>query len=653
MACLFAWAFELTPEGMKRSKEVNERESITRHTGRSVNRYLAVALSIAIGFIVFNEVGRKQLPFVSNEIDPSIAVLAFEDMSPGKTEGYFAEGVAEEILNLLAKTDGLQVAARTSSFAFRGVNDSIETIGRKLGVAHVLEGSVRRHGNAIRVTAQLINSETGYHLWSETYDRELDNIFVIQDEIAASILDALKKEILGLEVARSEVARHTATSVEAYGEFLLGKELLLRRERVATEQSLQHFARAIEIEPGFALPYAYSVMAWMRLERIDADTLLSPKPEARKAEFVERAMTLAPLDPEVLAINGLYASGNGRPDEALDFLNRAIALRPSHALAYVWRAGVYEDAGEYPKMLADRERAYELDPVSISVAQSLIYAYRNYQRYDDIDKIVDRLEIIHPKHEQLYLIKIRNFFVQTRWSDMALIGETAIQAHPSHKEIEAWTRYAYLQLGLIEKLPDDLELVEFHFLAMSSPGEQHRLQFRQAIDEIFSESPDALSAVHMDMHYQAMYGNVETLTAAVDRYAAASEREGSAIPSCDPAHGVFFSQAGRADLSSAMLSKCRLQYEPAIEKGYLCNCSWLNLMAYQFLKGDDETTIVELKDWLEAGNSNRLLFNHDALKWFFSPDKHVELMQINERTLDRHRDKYLAAKKVELSPELN
>jgi len=196
---LFAWAFELTPDGIKRAKDVDRSQSITGDTGRKLNQITLVALALVVALVVADRFIAPRDPSQSSAAatsatadEVSIAVLPFADMSPEKDQDYFSDGITEEILNGLAKLKVMKVAGRTSSFAFKGRNEDLRDIGMALGVQHVLEGSVRKDGNKLRITAQLIKVSDGFHLWSETYDRELDDVFAVQDEISAAIVKELR-----------------------------------------------------------------------------------------------------------------------------------------------------------------------------------------------------------------------------------------------------------------------------------------------------------------------------------------------------------------------------------------------------------------------------------------------------------------------------
>ena len=258
-AIFFAWAYELTPEGIKREHEVDRSESVTHSTGRKLDFAIIGLMAVALGFVVWDaylsgsgeetlvsETPAKDVGTVTTErIPASIAVLPFVNMSEDKD--YFADGLSEELLNLLAKIPGLKVAGRTSSFAFKGRNEDLREIGQALNVGTVLEGSVRRSGDRLRVTAQLIKVEDGFHIWSNTYDRKMADIFDIQDDVARAISEALR---LHLSSAESRPTENT----EAYALYL---EALATRDFVSGDisEALALLNRAIALDPGFAKAY--------------------------------------------------------------------------------------------------------------------------------------------------------------------------------------------------------------------------------------------------------------------------------------------------------------------------------------------------------------------------------------------------------------
>jgi TolB-like protein len=292
----------------------------------------------------------------------SIAVLPFADMSAGGDQSYLGDGVAEEILNILAGVDGLQVAARTSSFAFRE-NDDIRDIGERLNVAHILEGSVRRADSDVRITAQLIDTETGFHLWSETYDREVDDLFVVQDEIAASIAEALLGE---LDLDPAAEGRYVA-SPEAQELYYRGRAQWSRRDASGIPEALELFNRAIEADSLYAEAYAGLADSWALMPQfvnsVDADDAME-----RAESFASRALELNDQLAEAHASLGLVRALRQDRVGAVASLSRAIELNGSYAPALHWRANVLADMGRLADASADVAQAASVDPLSASIA---------------------------------------------------------------------------------------------------------------------------------------------------------------------------------------------------------------------------------------------------------------------------------------------
>ena len=262
-ACIFAWAFEMTPEGVKKTEEVDQSESITHSTGKKLNFVIMTALVIAVGYFIWE---RQQAPESAIEVslDKSIAVLPFVNMSSDKEQEWFADGLTEEILNSLARTPDLLVASRTSSFQYKGQNTDVSTIAAALGVAHILEGSVRRGGDKLRVTAQLIRANDGFHLWSETFDREPKDVIEIQENVAFEIANALKTA-MDPEALQKMVSSGTA-SVGAYEAYLEG--LALEGTSGASGNvadwvaAVSAFDRATAIDENFALAHWHAAFYW-------------------------------------------------------------------------------------------------------------------------------------------------------------------------------------------------------------------------------------------------------------------------------------------------------------------------------------------------------------------------------------------------------
>jgi TolB-like protein len=260
LVMVFSWAYEITPEGLRKEQDVERDESITADTARKLNTAVVVLLVLALGGMVADrlipdeaatvQTAALEEPTAAGPSAQSIAVLPFVNMSADEGNEYFSDGLSEELLNLLAKVPSLQVAARTSTFTFKGSDASIPEIANELHVAHVLEGSVRKSGDDIRVTAQLIKASDGYHLWSETWDRRLTDIFTIQDEIAAAVVSALKVTLLG------ELPHARVTDPRAYELFLRSKAAANLSTEEGFEQAALLLNDSLAIDPEYAEAWA-------------------------------------------------------------------------------------------------------------------------------------------------------------------------------------------------------------------------------------------------------------------------------------------------------------------------------------------------------------------------------------------------------------
>ena len=305
LALFLAWAFELTPEGIKREHEVDRSESIVHKTGQKLNNVIIAAIAIAVAFLLFDRFGGQQPErFVESasraaqtkDQTVSIAVLPFVNMSSDPEQEYFSDGISEEILNQLVRVDGLSVASRTSAFSFKGQGLGLDEIARELGVDHILEGSVRKERDNIRITAQLIDARTDRHLWSETYDRKLTSIFAIQDEISASIVTALR-ETLGVDIQKTASTVIPTNSMDAYEAFLKARELFLSRDGLALRQSLEIYQQAIERDPDFARAYEGLAATYVALPYYSAEGYEAVSQEESGRESVKAARKALKLDP--------------------------------------------------------------------------------------------------------------------------------------------------------------------------------------------------------------------------------------------------------------------------------------------------------------------------------------------------------------------
>ncbi|HEV7490632.1 MAG TPA: hypothetical protein VGO25_07485, partial [Rhodanobacteraceae bacterium] len=298
--------------------------------------------------------------------DPrSIAVLPFINMSGDKDNDYFSDGISEEILNVLAGIPQLRVAARTSSFSFRDGKHEAPEIAQELHVRLLLEGSVRKQGDRARITAQLIDASNGYHVWSQTYDRELKDIFAIQDEIAAAIANELKVKMDGTD----ETAPKKARNLEANDFYLRGLGLWQTRGEASLIAAVENFKNAIAADPEFAEAYAGLALTYTILPDLSARMAYNDALDLAR-DNAEVALTLNPTLPETYVVLGYLADGDRRRHTAQALYRRAIALRPSYATAYQWLGNSLWTGADLDGGLAMLERASSLDPRASIIANN-------------------------------------------------------------------------------------------------------------------------------------------------------------------------------------------------------------------------------------------------------------------------------------------
>lgn len=388
LAIALTWTFDSTDTGLRRTAPARhgELEAIlaqprSRRWPAGIAALLGVMLLAGgtIWTVGFGRGGRAA------NYD-SIAVLPFANMSGDPENEYFGDGLAEELLNALAGIEGLKVAARTSAFAFKGANVDVRVIGDTLGVATVLEGSVRRSADRVRITAQLIDTRTGYHLWSETYDRPLTELFTVQDAIAREIVTALAGR---LATSQEDLYRGGTTDVEAYDLYLLGRQKWVTRNVPLLREAVQHFERAIARDSSFAL-------AWSGLaDALDALAWRAPEERGRVGEAKYAAQRALVLDPELAegwASLGVLALDFDRDFRVAELsLRRAIAFKPSYAAAHRWLADVLRYSGRVEESLAPGNQALGLDPASALGMNGMLETLSILGRWQEARALVDRL----------------------------------------------------------------------------------------------------------------------------------------------------------------------------------------------------------------------------------------------------------------------
>jgi TolB-like protein/Flp pilus assembly protein TadD len=402
LAMFFAWAYEMTPEGIMKDQGDNQDQPTANATGVILNRTIVIALVLTLAYISVDKfilepqrdaelLESVQTETVhaedatgpateekSAELDKSIAVLPFVNMSDDTGNEYFSDGLSEELLNLLARIPELKVAARTSSFSFKNKDLDIPEIATRLKVAHVLEGSVRKHGNQLRITAQLIQADNGYHLWSETYDRQLDNVFQMQEDIASAVVDALRITLLG------EVPKTRRTDPAAYQLFLEGQYLKRQISMDALNRAVQAFKRAVEIDPAY-VP-AWAELADTYLWGGGLDELSHEETSVLADQAIQTAISADPDYAFTYYVRGIWwIFAENRFNKGVEDFELALKLDPDDAFIV---AAIGKGAfltGKFDIAISQYQMALAMEPVVPEFYFFLGRAYLSSGRLDDAE----------------------------------------------------------------------------------------------------------------------------------------------------------------------------------------------------------------------------------------------------------------------------
>jgi len=383
---IFSWLYELTPEGLKLEKDVDRTGSLAHHTGKKLDRAIIVVLALALGYFAFDkfvldpsrDAAREETvarqartdALVESFGENSIAVLPFVNMSDDASNEYFSDGISEELLNLLAKIPQLRVISRSSAFSFRGKDIDIPTLAEQLNVAHVLEGSVRKAGNKVRITAQLIEARSDTHLWSGTYDRELDDIFAIQDEIAAKVVEQLKITLLGDTPATRK------TVPEAYALYLQARYLRQTGDPGRDAEIVQMLEQALVIDPDYVpalLELSLKIYLNSRGDKLHRDE----EGMRRSTELANKALAIDPNNGAAIAYHAMGLMEDKDLEAATKEFVRALHLDPGNVELLIFASTFAALIGRHDEAIILMKRALELDPLCTFCMYLLSKTYMN------------------------------------------------------------------------------------------------------------------------------------------------------------------------------------------------------------------------------------------------------------------------------------
>ncbi len=386
IALVLAWTFELTPQGIKRTETADAMPDVTRKRKYVWIYVVVIGAVVSIGLFFLGRytatttasAARTEAATVPSK---SIAVLPFDNLSRDPDNAFFAEGIQDEILTRLAKVADLKVISRTSTQHFKSAPEDLRDIAKKLGVMNILEGSVQKAADQVRVNVQLINAMTDAHLWAETYDRKLTDIFAVESDIAKTIAETLQAKITGSE--KNSIAKAPTANPEAYELYLKGRFFWNKRTGEDLHKAIGYFEQAIAKDPDYALAYVGSADSYLLLSSYSNISPRESLPRARAA--LEKALALDDSLAEAHASFGLLDTLELNLQHALVGYQRAIDLKPNYATAHHWLALGYATLAQFDSGISEAKRAIELDPLSLIINADCSWVYFNARRFDEAE----------------------------------------------------------------------------------------------------------------------------------------------------------------------------------------------------------------------------------------------------------------------------
>ena len=419
IALIFAWVFDATPSGVQRTERPPSTPATRIRTSLVLLIGLGIAISIVAGFFLLPRASAKK-------IEKSIAVLPFENFSDDKANAYFADGIQDDVLTNLAKINDLKVISRTSVMPYRGRGHNVREIAKALGVSAVLEGSVRRAGNRVRVNVQLIDAENDRHLWAEDYDRDLTDVFAIQSDLAHEIATALQAKLSPTEKAQMETK--PTQNADAYLAYMQGHDFFNRPDKWAPDlyKAEELFQRAVQLDPTFALAHAQlsHLESWI-FHSVDS----SPARREKARTIANEALRLQPNLPEAhVALGYCYYYGDRDYERALAEFAFAQRGLPNDSEVYLAIGAIQRRQGKWQESTANFEKAAALNPSDATVLQNLATNYGALKKYEAADKIYDRGIAAAP---QSFLLRGMKAKLAIDWKGDVSYAQKALETVPA------------------------------------------------------------------------------------------------------------------------------------------------------------------------------------------------------------------------------
>jgi TolB-like protein/Tfp pilus assembly protein PilF len=454
VALIFAWAFELTPEGLKRTEDVDLTESMPRRTGRKLDFFIIAVLLVVIAVLIFQRLHPSAPSTTSDIPDKSIAVLPFENRSEDKANAYFAEGIQDEILTRISKIADLKVISRTSTQHYKSAPENLPEIGRQLGVAHILEGSVQKSGDAVRVNVQLIKTANDSHLWADTFDRKLTDIFSVESDVARAIADQLRAQLTGRE--KQVIAAKPTRNPEAYDLFLKAEYFSnrtysagARNPGETSRQAADLYEKAYAEDPAFALAYARLAYLKARLYWYGTDPSVEAINAAQSA--AARALALQPDLPEAhLAKGYVHYWGHRDYDAALAEFGKAHEALPNNANVLTAIAVVHRRQGKMSETIHEVEQAELLDPRDNQLPRLIGETFVYMRRYAEAVAPFHRALVLFPDDLEAQVYQVTALQMRGELESAGrLLAEIPVDSDP-----QGWVSFARYQLTMAMRQPD-------------------------------------------------------------------------------------------------------------------------------------------------------------------------------------------------------
>ncbi len=638
LVLIFSWAYELTPEGLKREKEVDRSKSVTHETGRKLDQITIGMLVAVVAFVViernfFHDVDHgagDAVPSTANAApQKSVAVLAFEDLSAEGNQAYFADGLSEELLNVLAQIPDLQVAGRTSSFAFKGKDTDLREIGEILNVAHILEGSVRKSGNRIRVTAQLINAQNGFHLFSESYDRDLDDIFAVQDDIASQISAALRSEIIGTEA----VQEATPTEIETYELYLEARQKIHSRNGDALAEASRLLDRALAIDPDYAPAMVQKALAVYLLSDSIGSYGDIPVDEALAVAepLLERARSIDPYLAEVHAVQGLILPWNSDPAAAIEKLRHALDLNPNLDDANLWLSTLLSNTGQDEDARALLEKIVEHDPLYPPGFNNLVAHYVALGDYDRATVLVDRVARIEPASAEVAQARGYIAMTQGRIAEAIRQYRRAYEVDSSSSVLRIFYAIAAMNIGDFDTVRTvgipgmrafamyaDGDLEAARALLESIPVQQNNTVHFEPLAYFYVETGEYDRVRHL----------VETHYGSVDALVGKFHQKGDSRTGYMGAVAFAYRELGRNAEYEAVIRAMQAALDAQGSQVTQWQPHLFSKLEYAALVGDDEAAIRLIEEFIAKNGVNVTIFAGRLMAPFREDSRFMKFEQL-------------------------